>query len=327
MQNSYFKLTHTLQGHTEYLICLTISPDGNFLISSCYDTIKLWDLRDGTLMFSREHYRGSQGFSLIISPDWTNFITDYDDCIEVQDLLTGEKVFNFWADSSNAMAISPDGTYIVIAEYVKFHPNLPGVYGSLITPTPINIWSLQTGKLISALRGHDYMASSLIISQDGSKLLSHSSYYSTKVWDLQNGQELYSFSLRPQGYKHWIDAFAVTFTGEIVGSGYKFKADNKDCVNFEMWNLSTGQVIHSFSSNYYYQDIFPDSELKSDMTPDSKTLVSMCQTNLDVWDGETGAKICTLQGFKSSCKKSLTISQNGRKIVNYGDGLIQIWER
>jgi WD40 repeat protein len=325
MSNSCFKCTHILEGHTEYLICLTISPDGNFLVSSCYDTIKLWDLRDGNLMFSREHYRGSHNFSLIVSPDWTKFITDYDDCIEVQDLLTGEKLFNFWVDSSNAIAISLNGTYLVIAEYVRFQPHLPGAYGELITPTPIKIWNLQTGKLIFTLHGHDYMASSLIISQDGSKLLSHSSYHSTKVWDLKTGQELYSFSLRSNGYKHWIDSFTVTPVGEIVGSGYKFK--DRDCVKFEMWNLSTGQIIHSFSNTYHYQDIFPDSELKSDMTPDSKTLVSMCKTNLDVWNGETGEKICTLQGLESKGRKSLSISQNGRKIVNYGGGCIQVWER
>ena len=95
MSNQYFKCLDILEAHPEHLICLAISPDGNFLVSSCYDIIKLWDLKDGTLICSHKHYKRTLGFSLIVNSDWSQFITDYDDRIEIRDILTGEIIFHF----------------------------------------------------------------------------------------------------------------------------------------------------------------------------------------------------------------------------------------
>jgi WD40 repeat protein len=322
MSDQYSKYLDILEPHPEYLICLSISPDGNFLVSSCYDVVRIWDLRDGTLICSHKHYKTDVGFSLIVSSNWKHFITDYDDRIEIRDLLTGERLYDFPVDSSNTMRSSLDGTFLITAEHVKY---LSGT-GKAIKPVPIKAWNLQTGELIRTFQGHDYMVSSLSISRDGSTLLSHSYYHSTKLWDLRTGQELHTFSLLPSGYKYWVDSFAITSTGEMLATGCKFKSNDRDHVSFEMWNLLTGQTIHSFPKIYRYQCIKPPWEPGSVMTPDGKILVSGNDVDLEVWNGQTGEMICRLQGHEHRVR-NLTMSQDGGKIASYGDDGIRIWKR
>jgi WD40 repeat protein len=330
MSVHYSKSSYILDVHPEYLICLTISPDGNFLVSSCYDELRLWDLRDGTLICSHQHYKRSIHFSLIVTSDWEHYVADCEDVVETKKLLTGEKVSDFRINRSHTMRSSLEGNLLITADAVK-HPigdeYVRNQFYGLSVFSPINVWNLKTGELVHALQGHpDHQVTSLILGRDGNTLLSHSHLHSTKLWDLRTGQELHTFSLLPSGYRYWIGSFVINLSGEKIATGCKISRDDRDFVNFEMWNLLTGETIHSFPKTSRERCIPPPWQPGSVMTPDSKILVSGRDLNLEVWDGQTGELVCDLPGHESKIRH-LAVTQDGKTIASYADDGIRIWKR
>ena len=127
--NAYtlIKCLHTLEEHPEHINCLTISSNGQILVSSCYEVIRVWDLSKGELICQSKHHKYTIGFRLIVNPDLETFITDYSGCIEISDLLTGEIFKRFQVRYSAALAITPDGKTLFVG-------------GSLEDDKTISVW-------------------------------------------------------------------------------------------------------------------------------------------------------------------------------------------
>jgi WD40 repeat protein len=168
--NQYVEFFRTSEKHPESLNCFSISSDGQFLASSCYNLLNIWDLQDGTLICSHTHKWTQLHFNLVISPDWNTFITDYDDRIEIRDLLTGCHISDFSIGNRGSIAVHPDSETLVVGAYGHGTSEQPFI--------PIDLFNLRSGQRVRRLRGHDLRSvSSVIISPDGSKLVS-SSYHS-----------------------------------------------------------------------------------------------------------------------------------------------------
>lgn len=293
-----FKCLHTLQGHTEYLLCLAINPDGKTLVSGCYNIVKVWNLRSGQLIRTLNLYRPVIAFRIVISPDGQTLVSDYDGWIEVWELWTGQKIRTFKADDVGSLTITPDGqTLICGGSRGGNYPNLD---------LPIKMWNLQTGQLVRTLHGHTYTVNSVIISPDGQTLVSQSYCFSTKVWDLHTGQELNRFNMPPR--QPWIDSLAISPNGQNIVSGIQDGS-------IKVWDVLTGQIIQTFQGSS-----------PSVITPDGKILVTGSVNNtIKVWNVQTGQELCTLQGHSSQVKH-IAISHDQQTIVSYSaDNTIQVW--
>ncbi|AFZ56000.1 hypothetical protein H6G54_18150 [Anabaena cylindrica FACHB-243] len=315
-----YKQLHTLEKHPESLICFTISPDGDTLVSSCYDIIKVWDLEEGTLICSHKLHKTPLHFSLVIDPHWTTFITNYDYHIQRYDLLTGSLVSQFSTEASGSIAIHPDGNTLIVGGYGHRVGEKPFI--------PIKLFDLQTQKVVHMLQGHEHIVSSVIISPDGKRLVSQSHHSSIKVWDLLTGQELCSFAQPPY---RWIDAVALVNLTDLVISGCRlsineFKGHDWNNLHTNVWNVMTDEVIYSLPKSPRRYSPYLLGEPRSVMTPDGKILVSGDDVNFVVWDWQSDKMLCTLQGHKSKVE-NLAIAPNGQIIASYAEDGIRIWKR
>ncbi|MEA5593671.1 WD40 repeat domain-containing protein [Rivularia sp. UHCC 0363] len=295
------KCLHTLEEHPECIICLAISSDGQILVSSCYEVIRVWDLSKGELICQSKHlHKYTIGFRLIVNPDLETFITDYNGCIEISDLLTGESFKRFQVRYSAALAISPDGKTLFVG-------------GSIEDDNTISVWDLSAGKLIDTLKGHTYKVNFLIISPDGKTLISQVHNYETKVWNLLTYQEIPTFNIPP---RQFIDSAAINSDAKLIVCGSRDSS-------VKIWDLITNQIIKSFDIKYTVSR-FPESILTT-MTPDGKILVCADRENMKVWDIENGEEFCTLKGHSSEIRR-VSISPDGLKIVSWSEnGCMKVW--
>ncbi len=73
------KLLLTLNGHTQAVISLAFTSDGDRLISGSWDnTIRIWDLKRGTLLKTINSQSGGV-CDIIMMPDGKQFVTGLED--------------------------------------------------------------------------------------------------------------------------------------------------------------------------------------------------------------------------------------------------------
>ena len=81
---------HTLQGHTDYVMSASFSPDGTTLVTASLDrTAKIWDVLTVTACIP---YRAilSHVYSASFSPDGTTLVTASEDATaKIWDVQTG----------------------------------------------------------------------------------------------------------------------------------------------------------------------------------------------------------------------------------------------
>ncbi|MEG3844275.1 WD40 repeat domain-containing protein [Microcoleus sp. herbarium14] len=142
---------------------------------------------------------------------------------------------------------------------------------------------------------------SLAISPDNTILVG-GSWQKIWVWDLQTGAIIRSI----EGHSHWVLSVAISPDGNTLVSG---SADK----NIKVWNLKTGQLIHTLIDLSWYSSWVTAVAI----TPDGKTIVSGSTTKtIKIWDLNTGNLKETLQDPKElSSVLSLCISHDGKVIA------------
>jgi WD40 repeat protein len=154
----------TLNGHTDTVYAVAMSPNCQILVSSSKDkTIRIWDLETG-----RERCiltQDSAAKTVIISPDGETLISgSKDSTIKLWNLHTGELSCTLTGHTRAvlSLAIHPDGKTLASS-------SSDGV---------IKLWNLQTGEVIQTLTGFSPVA----FSPDGKTLLSSARTGAIKIW-------------------------------------------------------------------------------------------------------------------------------------------------
>ena len=110
------RYVHTLEGHTEKILCLALSSDSLQLASSSYDqTIRIWDLTTGECLKVLDKHTDIIR-SVIFHPSGKFLISGSDDrTICLWDLESGECIKKRFGQINvvNDIALSPDGRYLV----------------------------------------------------------------------------------------------------------------------------------------------------------------------------------------------------------------------
>ena len=134
----------TLEGHTNTVKGIALTPDGKKLVSSSYDkTLKVWDLESGQCLATFEGHKGKV-FGLAVTPDGKRVVSgSRDHTLKLWDLESGQCLATFkgHTDAVFGVAITPDGKRVVSGsadntlrvwelpgEWVRIEPSLSTRY-------------------------------------------------------------------------------------------------------------------------------------------------------------------------------------------------------
>ncbi|MBH8573105.1 WD40 repeat domain-containing protein [Nostocaceae cyanobacterium CENA369] len=238
-------------------------------------------------------------------------------------------------DAVVSVAISPDSEILV----------------SGCADKTINVWNINTGKLIRTLTGNVGEVSSVAVSPDGNFLVVGSCEHpksNVQVWHLKTGKLLHTLL----GHQKPVNVVAISPDGQILASGsnkikiwHLYKGDrictlwhssavhavaiNPDATilasgssdtKIRLWNPRSGDPLRTLNGH--------DGEIKSiAISPDGQLLFSgSADTTIKIWHLITGKLLYTLTGHVNEVK-SLAVSPNGQTLISgSADKTIKIWQ-
>jgi WD40 repeat protein len=173
--NSNPSLIKTIEGHNAWITCLDMTPNGRFIVTSCYDSsIRVWDAKYGKCI-KEINPKGNPVTDINITPDCRLAISSTNDgssngILQLWDLESGNclQILRGHTSKISSVSITPDGTLAVSSSSDK----------------TIRVWDLLNGNCVHVLKDE---ANSVYITYDGRKAISASGP-SIKIWDITKGK-------------------------------------------------------------------------------------------------------------------------------------------
>jgi WD40 repeat protein/predicted Ser/Thr protein kinase len=329
----------TLRGHTSWVYCIAISPDGKRIVSGSIDrTIKIWDAVTGVdVMTLRGHLDTVN--SVVFSPDGRRIVSgSWDKTIKIWDAESGAEVMTLRADGDVVtVSISPDGKHIASggtdhtiklwdAETGETSTTLTGHTDDILSlafspdgkkivsassDKTIKLWDVGTGAEVMTIRGHQDKVYAIGFSPDGKRIISGSQDRTIKVWDVLSGAELMTL----RGHEGDIWSIAVSPDNKYIASG---SIDN----TIKVWDIASGENVLTLRGHEHWV-------LSVAFTPDGKQIVSSggwLDATIKIWDVTGNRELTKLAGHHSSVS-SIAFSPDGSRLVSGSqDGMVKLWD-
>ena len=150
---------------------VAFAPDGKTALSAAEKTLKWWELETGHLLKTFEEHSYPIN-SLAFSPDGKTALSG-GDSLTWWELESGQIIKTYeQAYPINAVAFSPDGKT------------------ALSGSDDLRWWDLESGRLIRTFQGHSSYINAVAFAPNGKIALSASEDGSTRLWNLQTGEEI-----------------------------------------------------------------------------------------------------------------------------------------
>ncbi|WP_055076893.1 serine/threonine-protein kinase [Pseudanabaena sp. 'Roaring Creek'] len=287
-----------LQGHTDAVQSVAVSPDGKTIASASDDgTVKLWELEgDNTSPIKEIKDRGGWVRAVVFVSDSQIITAGQDKNIKIIDIASGKilKTLSGHTNLINSLAIAPASDLLASGSYDneinlwqistgKLWRSLKGhtdkIWGLAISTDgkfvisasrdkTLIIWDVKTGEALHTLKGALAGVTCVLITPNGKQVISGGGDRVIRVWDMASGKQLYTLN----GHEDAIGAIAITSDGKYLLSGGK---DNPNSIR--LWNLQTKSQIWNFIGH-------TDLVTSLVITPDNLKLISSSQDkNIDIW--------------------------------------------
>ncbi|MXV77511.1 PQQ-binding-like beta-propeller repeat protein [Candidatus Poribacteria bacterium] len=200
------------------------------------------------------------------------------------------------------LEFSPDGKTLVSSSQYLTSRNR----GMAYTQGPIEIWDVDTGEQLAALRSN--RVKQVAFSGDG-KCLALTGYAGCVIWDI--------------GTRSKIATFLEVETVRFSGDGKLLYLISKD--NYTVWDLFAGQEISKVPLDLDESKPFPERFV---LSGDGATLATTdANGEVHVWQSHTDEPLITLTSSFTRPFTSLTVSHDGKTIAT-SDVLerIQLWD-
>jgi WD40 repeat protein len=317
-----------LEGHTDKVCNLALSPDGRRLLSVSDDkTMRLWDLETGNQLRLLE---GHTNFVLGVafSPDGkralsgsggeflnNRFSAGSDKSLRLWDLDSGRELLNlahgapvwnvgFLDDGRTAYSVTGDSEHA------------------------LRIWDLDSGKELRRVGTRQHSGQGVALSPDRKRIVTAGKPpdLSARVWDVEIGREV----RRLEGHNAVIRGAAWSPDGrQILTGGGNFVAGGLE-TTLRLWNADTGVELRLFEGH---------SELVwcVAFSPDGKQALSgSVDGSVRLWDLETGKELHRFKGHAVAENdarvgpradvRAVLFTPDGRRAVSAGhDKLIRVW--
>ena len=311
---------HTLTGHTGIVQSIAFSPDGTKLASGSQDkSVRLWNVSTGesinilgkidqvsaavqTLHLfasraSKSTRHRSPVTSVAFSPDGTKLASgEINGPVKLWEVSTGRNINTFHGPRGlyRSVAFSADGA--------RLASSIAGGYGT------VEFWDVTTGKNINTIAGHLDGVNSIAFSPDGAKLAAGVSGSGVKLWEIETGQQVATFSEKVISVAFSPDGMTLASTHPGTLGGIK------------LWDIETGRNIVTLqgSRERVWSVVF---------SPDGARLASGSDDkNVRLWDVETGENTATLRGHGNGVW-SVAFSPDGARLASGSkDKTVKLWD-
>jgi WD40 repeat protein len=213
-----------LKGHTDVIVGLSFSPDGNRLISGSADkTVRIWNVRTQQILHV---LKGHTDFiyAVAFSPDGSIAVTgSYDNTLKLWNAKSGSliKTLKGHTNKIKSVAFTPNGKYILSGGF----------------DNTIRMWDGRDGRFIKVLASQNRPVLSISITPNSRYVLSGiggsgSGGNECRVFSIPSGKKITTFT------KHTDIVLATDISpdGRTAATG---GAGNQEIY---LWNLTTGQV-------------------------------------------------------------------------------------
>ncbi|MDX1378871.1 MAG: WD40 repeat domain-containing protein, partial [Anaerolineales bacterium] len=392
-------LIRTFKGHTSSVYSLDVSPDSTQFISGSNDnTARIWDIETGETLMVLEmpedmELSDERGvWSAKYLPDGQRIITgDLGGFMYLWDITTGEIIREY------------EDVRAPIYSIVLNNDGNLALMGTSSGEAYVNLYQVETGKVLRSYFGHTIGIWQAAFSPDGKTIATASIDGTAAIWDLEVPGVVYKVDLpasgsgsdiamHPDGQSffevgfdgiirmreiatgqiirtfndnagRWSLSLAVSPDGQYLLSGDYVTAEPFDEQNVYLWDIKTGELMHTFDQNvgWIFTVAFsPDSQnvvvgetignriLMYDISsgdllktfeghtnwvqnivfsPDGQKLYSAGRDQtIREWDVETGKNLRTFEGHTSRVR-GIDISPDGKQLISGSDDLtLKLWD-
>jgi WD40 repeat protein/serine/threonine protein kinase len=335
----------TIWGHTDGILGVVFSPDGNTIASAGGDkTIRLWNTRTGkNVRTIRGHI--DMVTSVAFSPDGERLASASGDLanpqkpgeVKVWDTKTGRQLYSLKGHTASVWSVcfSPDGKRLATAswdETVKVW-NLATAAGSRILAkheAPVHgvafrpdgqrlasvgddrtlkVWDVATGTEVFSILAHDDLISTVSFSPDGERLATGGRDKKVKIWDATSGKHLRTL------VGHDDRVTSVVFSPD-KGSIASASVDK----TVRIWNVTTGDELLRIDQHH-------GSVRDVAFSPDAHYIASACEDKVvRLWNAAAGRLSSAFTGHTDYAYR-VAFSPDGHRLVSASeDGTVKVWD-
>jgi guanine nucleotide-binding protein subunit beta-2-like 1 protein len=181
-EGNYGAPRRSLTGHSHFVSEVVISSDGQFALSGSWDgTLRLWEIASGRTT-RRFVGHAKDVLSVAFSADNRQIVSG-----------SRDKTIKLWNTLGECKYTIHDEGHTEWVSCVRFSPSPSApVIVSAGWDRLVKVWSLSNCKLRTNLVGHTGYLNTVTVSPDGSLCASGGKDGSAKLWDLNEGKQLYS---------------------------------------------------------------------------------------------------------------------------------------
>jgi RNA polymerase sigma factor (sigma-70 family) len=289
-------------------LLLVFSPDGKLVgLSSQDGSVALWDATNGKLVHRFEprtanlnRFTGLLGFA--VTPDNKAVATmDLAGKQIVPRDMTGKELRKLEITPEQLVAsflISPDGKTLATIEQ-----SIQGVQSE-----NVNLWDMQTGKLLTTLKGHTGSVFCVVFSPNSKSVFTGSNDQTLRRWEVSSGKELTVYD----GHRDRVQVVAVSSDGKSVATA---STDG----TARIWDVESGKEIKQLASTSARLEQLGIYGASLAFAGDGKKLVLGTGIGLVVWDTPSG-KVERIVLSPGGQAIPFVVSPDGRLTANAGYG-------